>query len=58
MFKIKNLRVRENISKFGGDKNGITMLGSSSGAHAASIHLTHEDSFEYFDSAILIGTTT
>lgn len=49
--------VKDNIGAFNGDANSITLAGASAGAHAVTIHLTHEDSWPYFKNAIVMSAT-
>ena len=50
--------VQDNIGSFNGDSEDITLAGASAGAAAVAIHLTHEDSYDYFNNAIVMSATT
>ncbi|XP_055858595.1 juvenile hormone esterase-like [Episyrphus balteatus] len=45
--------VQENISKFGGDQNNVTLFGQSAGAISAHFHVLSERSKKLFHKAIL-----
>lgn len=45
--------VHENIERFGGDPNNITLFGHSAGAAAAHLHMMLPESKKYFHKAIL-----
>lgn len=47
--------IKNNIESFGGDKNRITLLGSSAGAKAIGALMSVEKSFNLFDQVILIS---
>lgn len=47
--------VRDNISKFGGDPNNVTVFGESAGACAVHFHLLSEMSKRLFHKAILMS---
>uniref|UniRef100_A0A0N5BQD1 Acetylcholinesterase n=1 Tax=Strongyloides papillosus TaxID=174720 RepID=A0A0N5BQD1_STREA len=47
--------VYENIEKFGGKKDKITLFGESAGAGAVTAHFLSEASFKYFSRAILFS---
>ena len=50
--------VSDNIGSFNGDADDITLAGVSAGAAAVAFHLTHEDSYDYFNNALLMSPTT
>ena len=45
--------IKENIEKFGGDKNRITLFGQGTGATSIAYHLRHCESQDLFQRAIL-----
>ncbi|XP_001662099.2 esterase B1 [Aedes aegypti] len=45
--------VSQNISKFGGDPNNVTLFGASSGAIAVNLHCLSKESKKYFHKAIM-----
>lgn len=45
--------IRDNIEQFGGNKNSITLLGQSAGAHSVCIHLVSPLSKDLFHGAIM-----
>uniref|UniRef100_A0A336K527 Carboxylic ester hydrolase n=1 Tax=Culicoides sonorensis TaxID=179676 RepID=A0A336K527_CULSO len=47
--------IQENIEKFGGDKNNVTLIGNSAGAGSVSLHLISEASKNLFHRAILMS---
>ena len=50
--------VHDNIGSFNGDAEDITLAGASAGGASVAFHLTHEDSYDYFNNAMLMSTTT
>ena len=50
--------VSDNIGSFNGDAEDITLAGASAGGAAVAIHLTHEDSYDYYNNAIVMSATT
>ncbi|XP_053677516.1 esterase B1-like [Anopheles nili] len=44
--------VRENIARFGGDPNNVTIFGESAGGASVQLHYLSEDSRPYFQKAI------
>lgn len=47
--------IHENIEFFGGDKNKVTLLGSSAGAKAVGALMIKKEASKYFQQAILIS---
>ncbi|XP_055532251.1 esterase B1-like [Wyeomyia smithii] len=45
--------INQNIEKFGGDPNNVTMFGASSGAIAVNFHCLSKESKKYFHKGIL-----
>lgn len=51
--------VKQNISKFGGDPNNVTVFGESAGGASTHLHLLSDNSRKYFHKAICqSGTST
>lgn len=49
--------VQENIHRFGGDSNHVTLVGWSSGAASINYHMYEETSSHLFDKAIMMSGT-
>ena len=47
--------IHSHISKFNGNNDNITLGGASAGARSVLNHMTHSDSFAYFNNALTIG---
>ena len=47
--------IHSHISKFNGDTDNITLGGGSAGARSVMNHMTHSDSYDYFNNALTIG---
>ena len=50
--------VHDHISSFNGDAEDITLAGASAGGASVLIHLTHEDSYDFYKNAIVMSATT
>lgn len=49
--------IKDNIAAFGGDPNNITIMGQSAGGASVGFHLIAEQSWDFFDRAILMSGT-
>ena len=47
--------IAENIVKFNGDPDNITLGGASAGGLSVMYHVSHEDSHAFFKNAMVIG---
>ena len=47
--------VHSHISKFNGDNDNITLGGASAGGRSVMNHMTHSESYDYFNNALTIG---
>ena len=48
--------IHSHISKFHCDNDNITLGGASAGGRSVLNHMTHSESFQYFNNALTIGS--
>ena len=47
--------IKDNVGKFNGDSDNITLGGASAGGVAAQLHMAHAESHHLFHNAIVIS---
>ena len=50
--------VQNNIDRFGGNPEEVTIIGCSAGGQSVTFHTSHEDSYKYFKRAIVLSAPT
>lgn len=50
--------IYDNVERFGGDKNKLTLFGESAGSASTSHHLLAPSSWPYFNNAIMLSSTS